>query len=482
LFALHERHGKLPWAQVVEPALTLARDGFPMGALLHERVQQSRANLAKFPAMCRDFCDAKGAALPQGTRVRRTDLANTLAAVSVAGPDALYKGEVGRRLAAAMATDGGLITAADLAAYRVKQRQVVRLNWHGYEVLSMPPPSSGGAVLGQVLRVLDDQLPAEQNRRKGQNGSVFLHRLAEAFKHAFADRARVMGDPDFVKVPVDELLGDAAVARVRGAFKPDAVLASEAYGLPFVLPPDGGTSHFNVIDAAGNAVALTTTVNTGFGSKYVAGDTGILLNNEMDDFVARPGVPNAFGLVGRAANAIAPGKRPLSSMSPTLVRKDGQVVLAVGGSGGPTIITGTVQVLLNVLHFGLEPRAAVEAPRIHHQWVPDSLLMDAEYPEDVSEALARRGQQPKAWSRYTAVQVISRDAKTGVMLGACDPTKQGEPARVEDVLDAPAGVAEPETAPASPGPIFKRPKFIKPPRAGGRPPRPPFPPKKIIMR
>lgn len=423
LFELHRRHGRLPWARVVAPALELARGGFPMHPLLLSRVTARREALAAVPDLAASFLGADGQPRPLGATVRRPALAKTLAAIQARGSKGFYDGPVAAELARAMAADGGLITRADLTAYAPRERAPIQATWRGYTVVSMPPPSSGGAVLLQVLRVLE----ADDLAALGHNSSAYLHRLTEALKHGFADRARVMGDPDFTPVPVEALIGDAAVARVRAAFKPDATLPREAYGDPAMIPADGGTSHVSVIDAAGNAVALTTTVNTSFGSLYVAGNTGILLNNEMDDFVARPGVPNAFGLIGHAANAIAPGKRPLSSMTPTLVVKDGKVVLAVGGSGGPTIITGTLQVLLNVLAFDMDPRAAVEAPRIHHQWVPEVLMVETGIPADVLDALKRRGHTLKLITeRGTAVQAIEADASG--QRGASDPSKLGAPA------------------------------------------------------
>ncbi len=425
LWALHAAHGTLPWRRVVAPALALARDGFPMHPLLYRRVSKGAKALAASVVLARTFLDAAGAPRPPGSVIRRPDLARTLSAVAEQGASALYTGPIGAALAAAMQADGGLITAADLKAYALKRRPLVRAVWRGYEVLAMPPPSSGGAVILQVLKVL---APTDL-AALGHNSSAYLHVLTESLKHAFADRARVMGDPDFTPVPLDALLSDDAVARVRGAFDPKRTRPHGDYGQPFTLPDDSGTTHLSVVDRQGNAVALTSTVNTSFGSHYVAGDTGILLNNEMDDFVAKPGVPNAFGLVGRAANAIAPGKRPLSSMSPTIVLKDGAPVLVVGASGGPTIITGTLQVLLNVLVFGMDVRAAVEAPRIHHQWTPDVLLMDRGIPADVHTALTARGHALKTWDRFTAVQAISRTAD-GTLAGASDPTKLGQPAGV----------------------------------------------------
>jgi gamma-glutamyltranspeptidase/glutathione hydrolase len=424
LWALHHKHGKLPWKRVVAPALRLARDGFPVGALLHRRIVSKLSGIKTRPWLAQRFLDAQGQPYAEGALLKRPALARTLAAISKGGAKALYEGKIGQALVKAMLADGGLITAEDLGKYTVKQRPLVRGDWRGYEVISMPPPSSGGAVLLQVLKVLE---PVDL-AALGHNSSAYLHRLAEALKHAFADRAAVMGDPDFTPVPLDALLSAEAITRVQKAFRPDQTLSQGAYGQPFTLPKDGGTSHFSVVDAEGNAVALTTTINTSFGSHYIAGTTGMLLNNEMDDFVAKPGVPNAYGLIGRESNAIAPGKRPLSSMTPTIVLKDGEVVLVVGASGGPTIITGTLQVLLNVLAFKMDVRAAVEAPRVHHQWVPERLAVEPGVAKDVLDALRRRGHTVKPWRRYTSVQAITRTKAQ--LQGACDPSKLGEPAGV----------------------------------------------------
>lgn len=424
LWTLHRRHGKLPWATVVQPALEAARDGFPAGELLARRVAAKRDELLERPNLRKHFMKDDGTPIRAGDLVRRPDLARTLAIIAREGAPAFYEGALAKRLASAIRADGGLIGPDDLAAYEVVVREPVRGTYRGHEVISMPPPSSGGAVLIQVLRVLE----ATRLDALGHNSSAYLHRLTEALKHAFADRAAVMGDPDFTPVPTAALVGAEAVARVRGAFTPHATRPQGAYGGDYGLPEDAGTSHFNVIDAHGNAIALTTTVNTSFGSLYVAGDTGVLLNNQMDDFVAKPGVPNSFGLVGREANAIAPGKRPLSSMTPTLVLKDQRVVVAVGASGGPTIITGTLQALINVVDFGMDARAAVEAPRIHHQWVPPWLAVEPEVPVDVVEALERRGHQVEVLRRYNAVQLLTADEDG--LAGACDPSKMGRPAGV----------------------------------------------------
>ncbi len=428
LYALHQRFGTRPWAEVVAPALTAAREGFPVGRLLHKRIKQRKDLIAARPALARVFLTADGEPLPVGHVMQRPDLARTLDAVGREGPKAFYEGDVARRIAAAMQADGGLVTLADLKAYAPKERPLVRAKVMGFEVLSMPPPSSGGAVIVQVLQALE----GVELKALGHNSSAYLHRLAEALKHGFADRARVMGDPDFTPVPLEEMLAPTNAARIKGAFRPDTTLPRGAYGGSYGVPEDGGTTHFSVVDARGNAVALTSTINTSFGCAWIAGDTGVLLNNEMDDFVAKPGVPNSFGLIGREANAIQPGKRPLSSMSPTIVLDEkGAVKLVVGGSGGPTIITGTLQVLLNVMVFGMDVREAVEAPRIHHQWVPELLFVSRDLPRDVHEGLKRRGHGIKPVGRYNAVQVIERGAEW--QEGASDPSKMGRPAGVDEV-------------------------------------------------
>jgi gamma-glutamyltranspeptidase/glutathione hydrolase len=417
LWALHKAHGKLPWKTVVQPAIDAARDGV-VGALLHRRVKSKLKEITARPALARVFLTKAGQPKPVGAPLRRYQLLKTLSGIAKSGRDHFYK-SFAKTYADSIRKAGGLISLADLRSYQPKKRAVVKGTFKGHTLLSMPPPSSGGAVLVQVLRVLEDT----DLQALGHNSSAYLHRLVEALKHAFADRARVMGDPDFTPVPLAELVGDAAIDRVQAAFRPERTLEQDAYGGKYAIPEDGGTSHFSVIDKWGNAIALTTTINTSFGSMYMLDSTGVILNNQMDDFVAKPGVPNAFGLVGRAANAIAPGKRPLSSMSPTIVLKGDQVRLIVGASGGPTIITGTLQALLNVLVFGMDVRAAVSVPRVHHQWVPDRLMIEEGIPIDVQTALQRRGHTVKPWRRFTAVQAIVHDGKGHA--GAADPSKLG---------------------------------------------------------
>ncbi|MCB9758785.1 MAG: gamma-glutamyltransferase [Alphaproteobacteria bacterium] len=417
LVALHQRYGSLPLSRLAAPAIQQARKGFAVGAHL-------AGAAARYPELAPAFFDGATAPPERGVVVRRARLAATLSAWARSGGEALYAGSLADDLVAAVQGTGGVLTAEDLAAYAPKEREVLRGSYRGYTVLTMPPPSSGGAVLLQVLGVLE----AWDLNALGHNSSSHVHLLAEAMKHAYADRARLMGDPDFVEVPVERMLSSERIEAVRRAIYPGLTFEKAYYGLPVDPGQDAGTQHISVIDADGMAVALTTTINTSFGSKVVAPKSGIILNNEMDDFVARPGVPNAYGLIGREANAVEPGKRPLSSMTPTVVLDpEGRVVMAIGASGGPTIISSTLQVLSNVIDFGMDPQEAVSAPRMHHQWVPEKLFLDDGFPRDVQDNLRARGHEVAEWSRFSSVQLVVV-TEEGLFEGASDPSKGGGPA------------------------------------------------------
>ncbi len=413
---LVETHGTLPLSQVARPAVRLAKRGFPLGAHLDGALDRTRYETiqAEFPEEHRP-----------GTWVERKALGRTIARWARSGGDSLYTGSDGEALADHVQAQGGIVTAADLADYSVKERDPVVVQFHDYTVVSMGPPSSGGVVLGQVLQVLaDDDLQA-----MGHNSSAYIHRVTEALKHAYADRARDLGDPDFVEVPVDDLISQARVEAVRRAFNPDQTLPNDAYGRGAQLPEDHGTQHISVVDSDGGACALTTTVNTSFGSGVVVPGLGLILNNEMDDFASQPGVPNAYGLVGGVENAIEPGKRPLSSTTPTLVLDaDGNVVMSVGASGGSTIISSVIQVILNVTVFELDPQEAVARARFHHQWKPDILFLEPEIGRDVQDALTARGHTVDVRGGYSAVQVVTAGAET--LAGGADPRKGGWPAGV----------------------------------------------------
>jgi gamma-glutamyltranspeptidase/glutathione hydrolase len=426
LALLSRTHGRLSWRRLVLPAAHLARDGMPeswffarTGVLVLAQGLPAEPPFAPLRALI--------GAPPRawGETVARPALAATLLAIA-ADPDAFYRGAIAADIVAAVGGAGGVMTPADLAAYAPIERAPLWGTWHGLRLATMPVPSSGGVILLEALGILD---------RTGIDlaalgaGSVAAHHvIVEILKHGFADRARLMGDSDEGRAAAATLLDDARLRRL--AARVDRVQPLATYG---ETPPagrsssgPGGTSHICVIDAEGNAVSLTTTVNGYFGSKLVTAG-GIVLNNQMDDFALDPGAVNAFGLVQSAANLVGPGKRPLSSMTPVLLFDGEKVVGCAGGSGGPRIISNTLQAILNVWLFGLDPRAAVEAPRVHHQWSPDTLVIDPDYPLDGRRALEARGHKLTVSNVPTAVQMM-RVRADGVIEAASDPRKNGAPA------------------------------------------------------
>lgn len=428
LWRLHQIGGASDWADLVEEARVRASEGFTVGPVLAKALSDHRDGVLADPGLAGQFT-AAGEILGEGDLCTRPALAATLSRLT-SGPSGFYEGETAESLAAFLAGSGAPWTAAELAAYRVAERPVVEGSYRGHRVVSMGPPSSGGIALLETLALLEEAGHHGLEPREFEWGSV----LTRALTHAFADRAAYGGDPDFVEVPVTALLDPELAGELWAASPPEgpiptweAGLAAATGDLARLVPDDGGTSHLSVIDAAGNAVALTTTVNLEFGAMVADPATGIVLNDEMDDFAARPGVPNAFGLVQGEANAPAPGKRPLSSMSPTLVLDvEGRPVAALGASGGPRIITATLQVLLGLLDQGLGARAAVDAPRLHHQWLPETVFFDDGYPEEVVAALAAAGFVTGPLERHGVVQAAT--ASWGVfpmMDGAADDRKGG---------------------------------------------------------
>ena len=416
LSALHRKYGRLTLAQIAAPAVRQATEGFEVGAHL-------AGSLSRLPGVAPLLFGAP--TVPnEGELVRRVALASTIRTWAKSGGEALNVGPIAKELASAAQAAGGVLTAEDLAAVAPKERAPLVGKYRGYTLVTMPPPSSGGAVLLQLLAALE----GFEIQELGHNSSAHVHLLAELMKHAYADRARVMGDPDFVKVPVDALLAPARIAEIQRSVWPSRTFPSDRYGAPIDAPRDAGTLHVSALDASGLAVALTTTINTSFGSQVFAPKSGVLLNNQMDDFVAKPGVPNAFGLIGLESNAITPGKRPLSSMTPTIVYDaQGRVVMVVGASGGSTIISATLQIICNVLDFGMDPAEALAAPRMHHQWMPDLVNLDVGFPEDVVRGLESRGHTVKVSEHFSAAQVIVWGAD-GQMTAASDPRKGGAPA------------------------------------------------------
>lgn len=423
LAALHADHGARPWSSGWRTATSLARSGYPADRLMSERMARYQEEVATHPELAAWLLPG-GIPPSEGQTLQNEALAATLDAIAEDGPDAFYAGERATALADAVRADGGLITTEDLASYEVSRRTPVRTQYRDYDVVSMPPPSSGGIALIETLNILE----GFDLHSMGAGSSASYHTIAEAMKFAFADRATHLGDSDFVDVPVAHLIDPAYAKTLRAKIEPNGVLPIEAYGSTAQLKDDDGTAHFSIVDAQGNAAACTTTINMGLGSMLYVPSTGVLLNNEMDDFVQKPGAANAYGLVGTQANAVAAKKRPLSSMSPTLLLRDGKVFMAVGGSGGPQIISSTLQVLINVVDYGMSARAAVEAPRIHHQWLPDELWLEPEVPRDVEVNLEARAHSIRREGLYSAVQVVVVDALTGRRSAGSDPRKQGQPA------------------------------------------------------
>lgn len=388
LLAVLEHHGTLTRQEVIAPALALARDGFPLPADLAGQFQRLRGRFEPYAASLAKFTRDDGNPLVAGDLFRQPDLAATLARIAEHGRAGFYEGTTADLLVAEMDRGGGLISHKDLAEYRSVWRQPVRGAYRGYQIVSMPPPSSGGALLIQMLNMLEPHDLAGL----GRGSPASAHLMIEAQRRAYADRAEHMGDTDFYDVPL-EMLTDKDYARRRFAdFDPDTASRSADIGAGGWPDESPETTHVSVMDRAGNAVAYTTTLNLGYGSKIVVAGGGFLLNNEMDDFSSKPGVPNSFGLVGAEANAIEPGKRMLSSMTPTLVLKDDEPVLVTGSPGGSTIITTVLQVVTNVIDHGMDVATAVAAPRFHHQWLPDQVRYEpGAISEDALQDLSAMG-------------------------------------------------------------------------------------------
>jgi gamma-glutamyltranspeptidase/glutathione hydrolase len=421
-----ERYGSKPLGDVLKPAIELAEDGFEIppyhARMINRMIKYLKPELFPETALIQ-FAPANessdGFAHPGAVLVQK-DLAKTLKAIAKQGAKVMTEGDLGQAMAAEAQKRGGILSAQDIAGYQPKLRKAVRGSYRGYEVHSFPPPSSGGAVLIEALNILEGfDLGA-----KGALSSKSIHLIAEAMKLAFADRAAYMGDADFVEVPVERIVSKSYGEAQRARIDLDKAAAVAAPGQP---QDDSGTAHLSVTDAAGGAVALTMTINTPFGSGITVPGTGILLNNEMDDFSIAPDKPNVYGLVDtNGANSILPGKRPLSSMTPTIVSKDGRTFMVTGSPGGPRIITTTLLTILNVIDYGMNVQEAVAAPRFHHQWIPDKLSVEPEITVDVIEGLRARGHTVDVSSRHwSAAEAIVIDPATNVHYGGADPRTQG---------------------------------------------------------
>jgi gamma-glutamyltranspeptidase/glutathione hydrolase len=429
LCRLHANHGQLPLPQVLAPALRLAREGVLVdphdlevqAELLedfakHPKYQQQYANLWKLYAN-------SGRSWQPGDRFH-SPLAAVLERIARDGPAGFHDGEVAEAIAREVARGGGVLTVDDLRTQQPVRRQALVLRRGDRVIHTMPPPSSGGIALIESLQMLD-ALDTRLGKLDQGPSAPFFHRLAETFQHAFADRARFLGDADFVSVPIQRLISAEHAAERSRRIEPGKTFPTDAYGNQ-TLPDDHGTSHFSILDAAGNAVASTETINTLFGSYVVEPTFGIVLNNEMDDFTAQPGKPNAFGLIQSPANAVAPGKKPLSSMTPTIVTRDGRAELVVGASGGPRIITATVQVLWRMREWHETPWQAVTAPRLHHQWLPRRLSVEPGFDPQFLRALEDWGHPVQSRDEGAVVQAAARTPAG--LRGASDPRKHGRPA------------------------------------------------------
>jgi gamma-glutamyltranspeptidase/glutathione hydrolase len=438
-----QKYGKLTLKQVIAPAIRLAREGYAL-TWAEARDMRDDHYLGKFPESRRVF-QRDGNYYQSGEIFRQPDLARTLERIA-AKPDDFYHGALARELAAVMQKGGGLITADDLAHYEVKEREPVRGTYRGYEIISAPPPSSGGTVLLESLNILEGYDLAKMGNRSAQS----IHYTAEAFRRAFFDRAEFMGDPDFSKLPVAQLIDknygaawqdsiDATHASPSKDLKRPAIFNElEQYAArrpePAAKRESQHTTHYSVVDAKGNAVAVTTTINDWFGSRVTAEGLGFLMNDEMDDFSSKPGVPNSDGLIQGAANAIGPGKRPLSSMTPTIVARDGKTVLVLGSPGSSKIITTVANVLMGVVDYGMNIQEAVNAPRFHNQWLPDVLNVEQWFSPDTVQSLQKMGYNvvfglhdgADVSPYWSDAECIAIDQKTGNRLGASDGRNNGK--------------------------------------------------------
>ncbi|MBO0752412.1 MAG: gamma-glutamyltransferase [Bradyrhizobiaceae bacterium] len=411
--------GKFTLAELVAPAVRLAREGIAVRDDLFDSLQRGRNRLARWPSTARIFLKADGAAPALGDRLVQGELADVLEAIGREGPRAFYIGPVADKIVAAVREAGGVMTRGDLENYAPVIRQPVSGSYRGYEVVSMPPPSAGGIHLIEMLNILEGY-PSEVI---GSGSPEALHLKVEAMKLAYADRAEHLGDSDAVDVPVSRLISKEHAAELRAGIDDKHATPSRQLRPDIKVPSGGNTTHFSVVDGAGNVVANTYTLNFNFGLGLVAEGTGILLNNELDDFAAKPGAPNAFGLLGGAANAPGPRKRPLSSMTPTIVFKDGKPVLVTGAPGGSRIITTVLQVILNTIDGGMTIGDAVSAPRLHHQWWPDEVVVEPFFPQDKVLALVAMGHRVKLGVLFGSAHSIAIGPQS--LTGAADLRARG---------------------------------------------------------
>jgi len=428
LYHAHRQYGSLPWERLLQPAIDQARNGVEVSFDLASLLSRRQERMCRDEAACGYFYKDGGESYRPGEILVQADLANSLELIAKQGPDAFYTGAIADLIVAEMERGGGLVDAESLAAYKPVVREPVRGTYRGYEVVSMPPPSSGGIHIVQMLNILENFPMAGM----GYGSADSIHLLAETFRLAYADRSEHLGDPDFYDVPLEWLMSkeyarqQAATIDMKKARKSEDVAPGVA---PVAESED--TTHFSVIDAEGNVVANTYTLNFSYGSSIAVAGAGFLLNNEMDDFVAKPGVPNAYGLLGGDANAIAAGKRPLSSMTPTIVFADGKPWFVTGSPGGSRIITTVLQMIVNVIDHGMNIAEATAAPRMHHQWFPDVLSLEPFISPDTVSLLRARGHEiQEARSTMGSVQAVA--VRDGVFRGASDPRRPNAGSRAPE--------------------------------------------------
>lgn len=419
LWDIHQRYGKLPWAKVVAPAIKLAQEGFPVYPHLVEAIKDREAILKQDPEATRTFFMPDGSVPHVGYLLLQPELAETLRTIAAKGARGFYHGRVAQKIVDSITKRGGIMTLSDLSGYQTKTRQAVEGTYRGYKIISMPPPSSGGTHVIEILNLLEKQ----NLRQYGPQSSESIHRIATAMQIAFADRAKYMGDPDFVSVPVKQLTSKEYAAHMQQYFTAKA-MPSRTF--PLEKLPDGPshTTHFTLADREQNVVVSTQTINDYFGSAMMAQGAGIVLNNEMDDFAQKVGASNLFGAIGGDKNLVAPRKRPLSSMSPTIVLKDDRPVLALGTPSGTRIITCVTQTILNVLEFKLPLYESVAGIRVHHQWQPEELRVEEPFLEDsVMKDLEKRGHKISRQGLGCQVQAVQRLGES--WLGVSDPRGEG---------------------------------------------------------
>ncbi len=421
--------GKKKFSELVLPAAKVAEDGYEISATYAARLKATETDLAKFDSSGAIFFKSDGKIFEKGDVLKQADLAKTYRKIAEQGSDWFYRGEFAAAAERWMKANGGLMTAADFRNYKIQVREPITTTYRGYKIVTVPPPSSGGLQVVETLNVLENF----GLKKYRDDRAAFLHIVAGALKLTFADRAFWAGDPAFAKVPRG-LMDKQYAAQLAKKISVDKDVDVPTHG----MPPDAAedffgkkhTTHFSVADADGNWVAITATVNTSFGSKVVIPGTGVVMNNEMDDFAAQPGVRNAFGLITGEANAIAPGKRPISNMSPTIVLKNGEPIIAVGAAGGPKIVSQVIFHLVNMLDLGMSPAESLALPRVHHQWSPNTLMVEETLPAEMKSALAGRGHKlgEMTPAGVGVSQIVARSPDRKKFLGAADPRVGGKAA------------------------------------------------------